>query len=346
MKVLMVSTDRAICVSNSAVSERMKEYGGLVEELHIVLLSDKRHGLKEGKLSNNVWVYPTNSLNRFLRSLDAARIGKKIKADLITTQDPFECGWVGVKLKEIKKIPLEVQLHTDPFSPQFFGTLNLFRKFLMRGVLKKTDGVRVVLRSVGEEIKKRFDVKNVYTLPIFINQSRFSNLPSFNLKERYGFNRVCLMVSRLTEEKNISLALEAFKIVRKKLPGVGLVVVGDGPEKFSSQEGVVFVGWQEDLSTFYKGADVFVQTSLFEGYGLSLVEAGLSGLPVVSTPVGIANELKNVSLACTKEEFAKAIGFVLDNPQTGLKQELESSVLSKDQYLSELKNNWQNLVKK
>ena len=133
LKVLMLSTDRNIPILGSAVSERMKEYGALVEELHIVLLSDSSHKLKETKLSDNVWVYPTNSSFKVFRPRDAAKLGKKIVFEkkfvrgesLITTQDPFECGWAGLKIKKKWRIPLEVQLHTDPFSPYFSGFLNI-----------------------------------------------------------------------------------------------------------------------------------------------------------------------------------------------------------------------------
>ena len=64
LKVLMISTDRNILTPGSAVSERMKEYAGLVDELHIVLLSDKSHNLKETSLTPKLWVYPTNSSSK------------------------------------------------------------------------------------------------------------------------------------------------------------------------------------------------------------------------------------------------------------------------------------------
>src|SRR3990167_8455614 len=108
LKVLMISSDRKVLDKGSAVSERMKEYGALVEELHIVLLSDLGHGLKYRQLSGNIWVYPTNSFINFLRPLDAARLGKKIVFEkkfirgksVITTQDPFECGYPGMRIKK------------------------------------------------------------------------------------------------------------------------------------------------------------------------------------------------------------------------------------------------------
>src|SRR3989344_1516262 len=155
LKILSISSDRKIFEVGSAVSERMKEYGALVGELHIVVLSKGSLGLKEKQVAPNVWAYPTNSSTRWLYVRDASILGKKIIFDkkfvrgesLITTQDPFECGLAGLNIKNKWRLPLEVQLHTDPFSPYFNGALNIIRKFIARGVLKHADGVRVVTQG-------------------------------------------------------------------------------------------------------------------------------------------------------------------------------------------------------
>ncbi len=350
----MVSNDRNTLVSQSAVSKRMKEYGELVDELHIVVLSPA--GLEPRvQISSNVWAYPTNSKFKFLRPFDALTVGEKIDADLITAQDPFECGWVGVNLSKAKRVPLEVQLHTNPFSKNFGGGLNLVRKFMMGRNFREASGVRVVLQSVGEEVKRRFGVTNVYTLPIYVDRDRVSGEAKFDLHEKYGFKNVLLMVSRLTEEKNIGLALDALKILKKEFPDSGLVIVGSGPEKFDKQEGVVLVGWQEDLVSYYKSADVFVQTSDFEGYGLSLVEAGLCGLPVVTTKVGLAEELKDgeevLIFEPNEASLAKALSRLMSDQSLrqrlvlALKKALEARLLDKEAYKAQMLNNWQNLLK-
>lgn len=354
LKVLMVSGDRNILVSESAVSERMKEYGRLVEELHIVLLCDKTHGFNNAQIAQNVWVYPTNSASKFLRPIDAVQVGKNIECNLITTQDPFECGWAGMKLRKIKNVPLEVQLHTDPFSKQFSGVLNLVRKQIMKSVIESADAVRVVLKAVRDKLKDKYAVENISILPIYVDRKRIQGEAEFNLHEKYGFKQVILTVSRLTEEKNIGLALKAFKIVREKFSEVGLVIVGSGPEKFEKQDGVVFAGWQEELTSYYKTADIFLQTSKFEGYGLSLVEAGLSDLPVVSTKVGVVSDFKDGEEILVVESeagfVAQAVSrLLLDEGlrlglSRALKATLEANLLDKEAYLARLKTSWTKLV--
>lgn len=365
----MISSDRNVLSPGSAVLERIKEYGALVGELHIVLLSDSSHGLADAQISKNVWIYPTNSSVSFLRPLDAARMGKRIVkekgfvrgASLITTQDPFECGWAGRQVKRKWRLPLEVQLHTDPFSSYFSGFQNSVRKFFARTVLAKADSIRVVSQELKSRILNLKSGADISVLPIYVERERIENARiSFDLHARYGWSFILLAISRLTPEKDLGTAIRALALVRKAFPDTGLLIVGAGPEegglrslvrKLELKGFVEFAGWQEDLASFYKTANAFVQTSLFEGYGLSLVEAGLSGLPVVATPVGIARELsdgKDLLMVSPgrADLFAEAIIDLIEHNQKrenlrfNLKRTLESKLLSKVDYMAKMKDNW------
>src|SRR3990167_3131730 len=126
----------------------------------------------------------------------------------------------------------------------------------------------------------------------------FSYFIEFQNMKRKIFIKIS--VSRLAPEKKLEFMIEVLARVREKFSNIGLVIVGSGPEenklkmlvkKLELEGAVEFVGWQNDLSSYYKTANAFIQTSLFEGYGLALVEAGLSSLPIITTPVGIALEL-------------------------------------------------------
>ncbi len=372
LKILMISSDRKLLESGSAVSERIKEYGALVKELHIVLLSDSKHGLKNKQLLSNVWVYPTNSALNFLRPIDAAKLGKKIMSDkkfvrgksVITTQDPFECGWAGMQVKKKWGIPLELQLHADIFSPYFSGFQNMVRKFFLKKVLRHADGVRVVTENLKSKISN-FTSASIRVLPIYVDRKKIEDAHAvLDLHTRFGWRFIMLTVSRLAPEKNLSATLKILMNVRDRFPDTGLVIVGSGPEEMNLknlakqlgvENNVTFVGWQENLASYYKTADVFIQTSLFEGYGLSLVEAGLSGLPVVTTPVGIATELEHGKNAYiyplgNVTPFANGIIDLIENNhkrenlKINLKHTLESKLFSKEKYLSELKSSWEHIA--
>lgn len=373
LKVLILSSDRNIAVFGSPVSERMKEYGVLVEELHIVLLCDSAHGFKERQLDKNIWVYPTNSLTSFMRPLDAVRRGKKIifekkfvRGKSLITADSIECGWAGLRIKRKWRIPLEVQMHTDPFSPYFKGFQNIVRKFFVRTVLAKADSIRVVNESVAQKLKIENSKLRIYVLPIYVDKEKIENGKiSFDLHTRYPWHFILLAVSRLAPEKNLELAIEALALVRKTFPDTGLLIVGSGPEEkvlkskvqsLKLEGAVEFAGWQNDLASFYKTANAFIQTSLFEGYSLSLVEAGLSGLPIITTPVGIAQEFEHgkdayIYPATSPELFAQGIMDLIENNQKrenlrmNMKKTLESKLMPKEEYLKELKLNWEKTSK-
>lgn len=106
-----------------------------------------------------------------------------------------------------------------------------------------------------------------------------------------------VMCGRLTKQKGYPYALETFAQLRKKHPDAHLYILGDGEERESLQEAidqrglgdlVHLCGFVENPYVYFAKADVFLLTSLWEGFGLVLVEAMICGLPVVSfdSPTG------------------------------------------------------------
>lgn len=112
---------------------------------------------------------------------------------------------------------------------------------------------------------------------------------------RAGDTLVVGTVARLQPIKNQALLLDAFARVRAQLPGVRLVLVGDGPLRGALQAQaqalgiapeVTFAGLRADTAPAYHGFDVFVLCSNLEGTSVSVIEAMASGTPVVATAVG------------------------------------------------------------
>ena len=127
MKVLMISTDAKIFEEGSEVRRRVVEYGSYGGEIHVVVYTAKKKRERVVRLGENVFAYPTNTRFKPLYFWDAYRVGKKVINDarftghdsVLTTQDPFETALVGARLKRKFGIPLQIQIHSDPFSPYF-----------------------------------------------------------------------------------------------------------------------------------------------------------------------------------------------------------------------------------
>lgn len=106
--------------------------------------------------------------------------------------------------------------------------------------------------------------------------------PNFN---RESNDKVILLcVSRLSKEKN----LDAF--CRLIYPNSKKILVGDGPYKKELQEkykDVEFVGFKvgNELAEYYRNADIFVFPSKWDTFGIVMIEALASGLPIAAYPV-------------------------------------------------------------
>ena len=305
MRVLAISTDdQKIFEKDSAVAGRMVEYGKIFNELHIVIFSNRIQNLESRiRLSENVWVYPTHSKNKFLYIFDAFRIGRKIIQDsgfqlqdsVISTQDPFETGIIGLIIKFIYRLPLQIQIHTD-FANKYFilhSPLNLIRFSISFLTVSFADSLRVVSDRIKNSVQKLNP--NVLVLPIR-TQLKEEKIEKKKDSEKIIF----LTVTRLEKEKDLVTAIKAFKQVLDKNIDAQFTIVGDGSQKknlesrvknLGLEDIVKFVGWQNDLGKYYAEADIYVSSSLYEGYGMAMVEAGLSGLPLVLSDAGVAGSL-------------------------------------------------------
>jgi glycosyltransferase involved in cell wall biosynthesis len=308
---IMVSTDRLIFNERSSVQVRMIEHSKSYKQLHIIVFSHKR--IKPFSISPNCTVYSTGTIFRWNYVSSARKIGKRILQTiqkdiplLISCQNPFETALVGKCLANFRKnSELLLQIHTDLFSPYFtkHSILNKINLYISQFTLPQAQVIRVVSLKIADSLVIRgISPERIIVKPIAVDIEYIKNAqPGFNLYKKYPqFKKIILMASRLESEKNIPLALNALKIVKEKIPGIGLVIVGGGRmlaalEKqaynLKLADSVVFAGWQTDLIPYYKGSDVFLCTSMYEGYGMVLKEAEAAGCKIVSTDVGIAREI-------------------------------------------------------
>lgn len=115
-------------------------------------------------------------------------------------------------------------------------------------------------------------------------------LSTWNLK----FGTYVLYVGALQPRKNLTRLIAAFNIVKQQIPAMKLVLAGESAwladdivlarEKSEHKDSIIFTGRVsfEDLRALYQGARVFAFPSLYEGFGLPLLEAFASGVPVLT----------------------------------------------------------------
>ena len=157
--------------------------------------------------------------------------------------------------------------------------------------------------SVYDHLKNDFhrDEKKIRLIYNGLDTSRFARVytekEKQEIRKRYGLKRgpVIGIIARLSEEKGHIILLEAFKDLLNDIRGAQLLIVGEGRmgnkikarvSELGIEDNVCFCGSTLSTHDFLSVMDVFVRPSTIEGFGLTVVEAMMMGVPVVSTNVG------------------------------------------------------------
>lgn len=108
------------------------------------------------------------------------------------------------------------------------------------------------------------------------------------------------MVCRLVEQKGIPYTLEAFRCIYDYFPDTHLIMAGDGElagelkqqaKTLGISERVHWLGWREDAPTIIASLDIFLMPSLWEGFGLVLLETMSARVPIIASRVSAIPEV-------------------------------------------------------
>jgi glycosyltransferase involved in cell wall biosynthesis len=166
---------------------------------------------------------------------------------------------------------------------------------------KKASLIFTISNSSKDDIIREYEVdsKRVLVTHLGIKKGLESETKSLNMKDlqdKFGINKkYILFVGTLQPRKNIAKLIEAFSKIKQK--DVDLVIVGKkgwlyeeilaAPGKFEVSDRVRFLDFvsDEDLPSIYRNAECFVLPSLYEGFGLPVLEAMKYGCPVIASNV-------------------------------------------------------------
>lgn len=232
-----------------------------------------------------------------------------------------------------RSAPLVVTVHDLAFlnDPSHFTRRGL--SFFRRGLeLARRDADLVLCPSeatMRDCVKNGFPEERVRLVPMGIDMKPASRTDVQAARERYGLNRRYIMWTGTIEpRKNLPRLLRAFDLLDLDHD---LVLVG--PEGWNenlgdllqtTKEKVKVLGFvpHEDLAPLYAGADVFCFPSLFEGFGLPVLEAMSQGTPVVTSRGTSTEELGRGAAILvdptSDEEIAEGILQVLKDEGAGL----------------------------
>lgn len=233
------------------------------------------------------------------RSLRATWQESGIEAVYVATEGPL--GWSAVRQARRLGLPVFTGFHTrfDDFVTHYGARLlvPLAQAWLRRfhnaatATLVPTTALRDELRARGfervEQLRRGVDTR------LFHPSRRDPELrQSLGVS---GNELLVIHVGRFAAEKNLGLAIRAFREIERHHPGAKFVWVGDGPmrsELAARHPDFLFVGMKRgvDLARHFASGDLFLFPSLTETYGNVTVEALASGVPTVAFDYGAAHE--------------------------------------------------------
>ncbi len=198
--------------------------------------------------------------------------------------------------------------------PEFFSKFETLRsRLLIRRSAQRADHIITVSEFSKKDIAKTYHINpNKITVTHEGAGADFfprdKNACREEVARKYGIQaRFLLYVGRLQERKNLRRLLSAFAQVKKEGTEEKLVLVGNKDwmavnvqahaESLGLQDSVVFTGYvpSDDLPALYNAAEAFVYPSIFEGFGLPVIEAMACGLPVLTSYGSSLEEVAGVA---------------------------------------------------
>lgn len=232
----------------------------------------------------------------------------------------FMGGLIGHKLSKKYTLP---QVHTEHTSGLIFNPKQYTKKDLLitRNTYADCHKVLFVSQFAKEHTLSSIALEsreNVVVLPNIVDSSFFSfPIRSFSKVTSFKF----LMIGNFIPIKNHRLLLEAFRLVQKEFPIMGLSIAGIGPLELELRglceslklENVYWLPRlnRTEVKEQMAAHQVILSTSNVETFGLTIAEAQAMGKPVVVTDSGgvrdIVTQETGIVTECSPEAFAKGM---------------------------------------
>lgn len=224
----------------------------------------------------------------------------------------------------------------------------------------KNRGVKRVFNKYKNKVKFVWLTKNTMNHAInygIKNSTYIYNPVRFNCLERNDVikNKKIVVVSRLSNDKRIDLMINSMNQIFKdkkykdwsfEIYGIG--DLEDNLKKIIKSDQIKLMGKTDLVKETYQRASISLNTSPYEGFSLSILEANACGVPVVSFDFGesvyeeiIDNETGFI--VSSMEEFKDKVKYLMDNPKVLDEMSEKCFIFSKNFNLDTIVKKWENL---
>ena len=241
-------------------------------------------------------------------------------------------------LMPLRDVPTVLTVHDLIYHlfPQYHKRLNYtYLNAAMPVYVQRADAVITISESSKKDLVRLYGVDPQKVTVIYEAASAHlkpaARVDVDRVRQRYGLpESFVVTVGTIEPRKNLSRLLDALMIARRSGHDVGLVIVGSKGwlyegfyrklEQHEGREHVLVTGYlpDEDLAAVYSAAQLCVVPSLYEGFGLPILEAMACGTPVACSNVSSLPELGGAAALYfdpyDAQEMAACIGQLAGQP--------------------------------
>lgn len=296
-KILYVITSLGLGGAENLLLSYLRKLDNTKYSFHVCCFREKPDDLLT-EISKYAQVTNLNVKNRFnpLIVFDLIRLINSQKPDIIHTHLFQPRIYTTIANVFSRRTILITHKHNrvNPIKHNIFIILEMLSSIFNKKIIAISQSVKESLQNY-----EFIPGKKIVVLPNAIEYQIFNE--SANFRDEIGRNEHTIgTIGRLEKQKGIEYLLLAMRQILSKFPDAKLEIIGDGSqagklkslcEKLCISNSVFFFGKFVDVIPFYRRMDVFVLSSIYEGFGIVLLEAMASAVPVVATNVGGVKEV-------------------------------------------------------
>lgn len=215
--------------------------------------------------------------------------------DLIHAHNAIWAGYVAKRTNKCLGIPYVITEHSGGFLS---GKISAFQKSFAKDVYSKASEVITVSATLAASLETLLIGRSHTTVYNCVDTEYFTLPPLPREQRSFSF----LAVAHLTENKGIDVLIKAFALKFSNRPDVRLTIGGDGPKKqdlislvtsLGIKDKVLFLGalTRDNVREAMWNSNALVVSSFHETFGIVLIEAMATGIPVIATRCGGPNNI-------------------------------------------------------
>lgn len=227
----------------------------------------------------------------------------KGRYDLLHSHWILPQGFTGVLSSRLLKVPHVTTVHGGDIFDLQGPVLKKFKQFTLNHVDAVTVNSSVTENAVSKLIQ---NLNKLHRIPMGVTEKRCNmGIESEKIKKYFkkGDGPLLIFIGRLVEEKGVGDLIQAVNLLKKQMPAISCLIIGEGRdrkifenivEKLGLSNRIFFPGWiaPEKIPEYLAAADIFVgpsrhaQNGWLEAQGLTFIEAMMAKVPVIATRIG------------------------------------------------------------